>query len=86
MNNAERLSRQRYAAKYDGQAGSLYKFALCVTGDKNQAEASMAKLFCEGYAYAQREDFAWHMSDLLKGILESGPSDFTSLQERLKEE
>ena len=84
MNNADRLSRQQYAAEYDEHAGSLYKFALCVIGDKNQAEAAMVKLFCEGYADAVQENFIWHMLGILRRILESYPPDADGYRKSIK--
>ena len=84
MNNADRLSRQQYAAKYDEHAGSLYKFALCVTGDKKLAEAAMAKLFREGYADAENENFLMHMLEVLRRILESCPPVPDSYRENMK--
>ena len=85
MNDPKRLSRQQYAVKYDEHAGSFYKFALCVIGDRNKAEESVAKLFCEGYINAGQKNFVWHMLDILRRILESCPPDPDSYRERIKD-
>lgn len=84
MGTATGLSKQEYAARFDGCAAELYRFALCVTGDKKEAEAAMAKLFCEGYADAKNENFFMHMLKILRQILESCTSDSCSYRERIK--
>ncbi len=84
MKTTVRLSKREYADRYDEHANSLYRLALCVTGDKKEAEAAMAKLFCEGYHSEMDEDFVAHMLDTLRRILESCPPNADSYREKIK--
>ena len=71
MKAATRLSKQEYAHMYDRHADSLYRFALCVTGDSQKAGSAMAELFSEGYFSKEDDDFETHMLKVLWRILES---------------
>ena len=84
MKNSIRLTKQQYAAGYDEHAGSFYRFALCVTGDKKQAEAAMAKLFCEGYTAQAEDSFTEHMIRVLRRILESCPPNAEGYRQSIK--
>ena len=84
MKNGVRLTKQQYAAIYDEQAGSFYRFALCVTGDKKQTEDAMARLFCEGYPVEEHDGFSEHMIKVLRRILESCPPDAEGYRRNIK--
>lgn len=73
MKSAVRYSKLEYANKYDSHADSLYRLALCVTGDRRAAGAAMAQLFSEGYFSCEDENFETHMLKVLWRILESSP-------------
>ena len=78
------LSKREYAERYDEIAASMYRFALCVTGDSKEAEAAMAKLFCEGYAGACCDDFDKHMLAVLRRILERFASNNEDYSKSIK--
>ena len=73
MKSAVRFSKLEYANKYDSHADSLYRFALCVTGDRRIAGTAMAQLFSEGYFSCEDENFETHMLKVLWRILQSCP-------------
>ena len=73
MKSAVKLSKLEYANKYDQHADSLYRFALCVTGDRRIAGVAMAQLFSEGYFSCRDDNFETHMVKVLWRILESCP-------------
>ena len=73
MKSAVRFSKLEYANKYDSHADSLYRFALCVTGDRRIAGTAMAQLFSEGYFSCEAENFETHMLKVLWRILQSCP-------------
>lgn len=67
------MSKREYADSYDRLADKLYRFALCVSGDKYHANCVMANLFVEGFVSYEDDEFEAHMLKVLWRLLESCP-------------